>query len=303
MGNQLFQLAFFRMLECMYPERKIKADLSAYWHTTFHQGYELERIFDIRLPQATRGEIARYSPYRTLPERLPMEVHRAWQRILKYKSISYPKEYFSEPMDSMEESDYFIESLWKNEASVMYLDGFWVWMMREKYKVHDKEIVSSWENRLRRDLIFPEYVGEKHAQLIERMKAVPSISVHIRRGDYIGTIFDACDEGYYIGAMEYILQQLSGEEEMFVFSDDIEAARSILQKVQIPMHFIEGNYGNRTFEDMYLMSQCKHHIIANSTFSYWGAHLSAYDGITVAPKEYYRNTLGFSLYDDGWNLI
>jgi len=124
-------------------------------------------------------------------------------------------------------------------------------------------------------------------KLIERINSANSISLHVRRGDYISIkknndIFHVCSIDYYRDAIELIESKVSNPQ-YFIFSDDIEWAKQ---------NFIGSEYifveGNNPHIDMYLMSLCENNIIANSTFSWWGAWLNSYvDKIVVAPKLWY----------------
>jgi len=121
-----------------------------------------------------------------------------------------------------------------------------------------------------------------------------SISVHIRRGDYIQdkktkAHHGACDMEYYKKALEIIkLKSDKQSAEIFVFSDDINWTKENIN-FSSPTYFIS-NPQIPDYEEMYLMSLCKHQIIANSTFSWWSAWLNQnVNKIVVAPKQWLAN--------------
>lgn len=126
-----------------------------------------------------------------------------------------------------------------------------------------------------------------------------TVSIHVRRGDYL-TKPDCHPvlsmKEYYDDAMAYIVSEIRFDNKKFskvnfiVFSDDIEWCKQSLKKWQL-LHGVHYVSGNSDIVDLYLMAQCNHHIIANSSFSWWGAWLAQnmFDqkGITIAPSEWF----------------
>ncbi|WP_051212665.1 alpha-1,2-fucosyltransferase [Butyrivibrio fibrisolvens] len=113
-----------------------------------------------------------------------------------------------------------------------------------------------------------------------------SVSIHIRRGDYLGnSLYESiCTETYYEKAIEYFKEHVNNPV-FFIFSDDIEYAKKQYQGEEFVV--IEGFYGNRSHYDMYLMSKCKYNIVANSSFSWWGAWLNVYsEKIVLCPEKW-----------------
>jgi hypothetical protein len=135
-------------------------------------------------------------------------------------------------------------------------------------------------------------------------KADISISIHIRRGDYVqnkktGKHHGNCSSEYYKNALDEILSKLSkGQREnvrLFIFSDDIEWARKNLS-FACPSVFVS-NPATPDYEELVLMSKCSHHIIANSSFSWWGAWLDSNpQKIVIAPAKWFNTRQ--SLYKD-----
>jgi hypothetical protein len=124
------------------------------------------------------------------------------------------------------------------------------------------------------------------------MSNCESVSVHVRRGDYVtdpaaNRVHGTCGSEYYERAAELLCEQVTSPR-FFVFSDDPEAARREL-RMPGPAEFIDGNVGQRDWEDLRLMTSCRHHIIANSTFSWWGAWLAHHDEqVVAAPHAWFR---------------
>lgn len=114
-----------------------------------------------------------------------------------------------------------------------------------------------------------------------------AISIHIRRGDYLGSFYSneatvGCTKAYYDAAIQYFRERIE-RPKFAVFSDDIPFCRELF--VDSDFAFADFNSGDDSWQDMYLMHLCKHNIIANSTFSWWGAYLNANPAkAVIAPR-------------------
>jgi hypothetical protein len=133
-------------------------------------------------------------------------------------------------------------------------------------------------------------VGQ-NAEVAASIRGVDSVSVHVRRGDYVSDpatnqSLGTCSAEYYRGAARLIASQVSSPR-FFVFSDEPDWARANLE-LEGPAVFVTHNDPERGYEDMRLMAFCRHHIVANSSFSWWGAWLSNSGGIVVAPKRWFK---------------
>jgi len=143
-----------------------------------------------------------------------------------------------------------------------YLHGYW---QSERYFAHCADAI-------RADFVFPPATG-RNADLTAEIAAAPSVSVHLRRGDYVGHAAHAvCDQAYYDAACAAVAERLPGDPVFYVFSDDPAWARDNLclpgRRV-----VVDHNGPEADGEDMRLMSLCRGHVIANSSFSWWGAWL------------------------------
>ncbi|MFA7284753.1 MAG: alpha-1,2-fucosyltransferase, partial [Candidatus Absconditabacterales bacterium] len=121
------------------------------------------------------------------------------------------------------------------------------------------------------------------AAIVREMEQTNSIGLHVRRGDYVGSALGGiCDKTYYENAIEFIKSKVQNPT-FFIFSNDIQRCKDNL-KTGDKSHFIDGNKGENAYKDMVLMSHCKHNIIANSSFSWWGARLNNNpEKIVIAP--------------------
>jgi hypothetical protein len=118
------------------------------------------------------------------------------------------------------------------------------------------------------------------------------VSMHVRRGDMVknpevAQVHGSCNIDYYKRCMQKIEQRVD-HPEYFVFSDDPEWCKENL-KSNFPIHFVTGNDGSKAFLDIQLMRHCHHHIIANSSFSWWGAWLNPNPAkIVLAPMKWFN---------------
>lgn len=139
---------------------------------------------------------------------------------------------------------------------------------------------------LREKLQFPPSPNPLNQEMAEEMGKVHSVSMHIRRGDYLnpenkGMFGNICTPAYYRKAMEVVGEQVPNAH-FYIFSDDIPYVKKEFQGG--PYTVVDINHGKDSFYDMWLMSRCRHHICANSTFSFWGARLDpSEDKVMVRP--------------------
>lgn len=163
-----------------------------------------------------------------------------------------------------------------------YLVGFW---NNEKYFKNSAA-------KIRQDFTYKNPPQGKNAKLLAEIARRPSVSLHIRRGDYVGTPEVARTLGstkfsYYEKAIKLITSKI-GQVHIYVFSDEPEWCKQNLKLNN--MTIVDHNPPDKGYEDMRLMSTCKHNIIANSTFSWWSAWLNANpDKIIIAPKIWYKD--------------
>ncbi|WP_317960804.1 alpha-1,2-fucosyltransferase [Phaeobacter inhibens] len=145
-----------------------------------------------------------------------------------------------------------------------YLHGYW---QSERYFAQSAE-------RIRRDFTFPEYSNQQNAEMAARIGETSAISLHVRRGDYLTLAAHVlCDQAYYEAALAQVLDGLEGQPTVYVFSDDPQWAK---ENLPLPCDkvVVDFNGADTDYEDMRLMSLCKHNIIGNSSFSWWAAWLN-----------------------------
>lgn len=163
---------------------------------------------------------------------------------------------------------------------------------------------------LRERIQFPPSGNPLNREIAQEMEKCQSVSLHIRRGDYLNAankdMFGGiCTEAYYKSAQELMLETFP-DARFFVFSDDAEYAKSHYRGGRYTI--IDWNSGEDSFYDMQLMSLCRHNICANSTFSFWGARLNAHEDKMMVRPTLHKNSQSFKpalMYDlwKGWNFI
>jgi hypothetical protein len=171
-----------------------------------------------------------------------------------------------------------------NAKGNLYLDGYW----QDCYFPNAIRSTLTKEFSLKRE---EEFLKGQNKEAVKEMKKSPSVSVHIRRTDYVAIdknkqAFSYCNQKYYKKAIETIKEKIK-EPKFFFFSDDINWVKNSI-KIKDAV-YVDWNKKNPCY-DMMLMSNCQHHIIANSTFSWWGAWLSrSKNKKVIAPKKWFYN--------------
>lgn len=159
---------------------------------------------------------------------------------------------------------------------------------------------------LREEFSFPTEVNEQNKYWIRKIATSNSFSMHIRRGDYLlphnRPFHQVLNPDYYKSAVDLIRNLFPGENPaLFIFSDDMEWCRKSLNFLDLECHFLDHNNPDNAFEDLRLMSRCKHNVLSCSSFSYWGAWLNDHqDQIIIAPKRWVST---FQSYNKLRNLI
>lgn len=169
----------------------------------------------------------------------------------------------------------------------------WIGYDSKVFEQENTYFEGNWQNAgyfpdhsiLRKDFIFKQELDERNKETLWDIQNSNSVSIHVRRSDYLkygGYFFQADWMNYYGMAINYIKKNTSERPiKFFVFSDDIDWCK---RNFLIPVTYVE-NKGNDSWKDMMLMSNCKHNITANSTFSWWASWLNRNSNkIVTTPK-------------------
>jgi hypothetical protein len=282
LGNQLFQYAAGRALADRLGV-PLRLDLSEF-NTYLLRRFELDK-FDIEAGVATPEEIAEIVIN-------PSSFQRRYSRLAIHLGICINKIAFKESRFGY---DYIFEKI----RCPMYLNGYW---QSEKY-------FKSAENKLRNELCPVNQLSEAGRKMLDEILHCPAVSLHIRRGDYItnpsaAAVHGVCPLEYYYSAVHHIAAHVQNPR-FFVFSDDPQWAKGNL-RIGFPVRFVETNGPDNVLEDMWLMKSCWHHIIANSSFSWWAAWLNdSQDKIVIAPRVWFldRKLDDSNLIPEQWHRI
>jgi hypothetical protein len=163
-----------------------------------------------------------------------------------------------------------------------YVEGFW--QSEHYFKAIRNEII--------KDFTIKKAPSQKNEALLELIKNSNSVSVHVRRGDYVNNkhyenVHRVLSMAYYEEAIEFISHKIENPI-FFIFSDDMEWVKANFS-FKDKLYFVDHNNAENAYEDMRLMQNCKNNIIANSSFSWWAAWLNTNDEkIVIAPKTWYK---------------
>lgn len=252
LGNQMFQYALYRELQ--WKGKDVKADLYLYRTNSDMRKFEIEDVFGIKLQEAKDWEILK-------PITESIRIERFIKKnILRIKYLG--EHCFKVPEDVFKVNHGFLDGYWQ---SVRYFP----------------DVVTELKN----EFTFCNPTVENY-EITKRIMNSNAVSVHIRLGDYLQhpeQFGNLCTEEYYKSAIQYMRHALQVPH-FFIFSDEIDKAQKMLGK-QDDITYVK--YVGKDYQDMQLMSLCKHNIIANSSFSWWGAWLNKNDKkILIVPTKW-----------------
>ena len=260
LGNQMFQYAAGKTL-AQLNNTPLKLDVSEFDKNKL-RSFDLF-AFETNILFATKEEINDLVPSHT------------FEKALQYVSPLKKRTYYREKSFSFDDK---VLRLGKN----VYLKGYF---QSEKYFLPEK-------NTIHHDFRFKSTLISHLFELASQLRNQDSVSIHVRRGDFstnpeIAHYHGTLQKDYYNSAIETIRSKITNPV-FYFFSDDINWVNENLS-VKNAMS-ISGHLTKNHFQDLYLMTQCRHNIIANSSFSWWGAWLNNNpDKIVIAPKKWFNN--------------
>ncbi len=281
LGNQMFQYALGRHLA-------IKQDCDLLIDKNAFEKYKLHHY-----------ALGAYSITEKFISNKEVENFLATQNPL-HKSIIY-KKLFKQPRISKK---HILEKQFRYDNEILqiqgpvYLDGYW------QSELYFRDI----RNTLLKDFTVKTGQEGKDKAIAEEISSSNSVSIHIRRGDYVSNTktnekHGTCSLSYYQNAISYLKERFD-KLHFFIFSDDCQWAEENL-KLDGPTTIIDHNGPLTNYEDLRLMSQCKHNIIANSSFSWWGGWLNQNANKTIiAPQKWFNDDTDVKdLIPESWILI
>lgn len=278
LGNQMSQYAMF------LSKRKRNPNCRLYIidDPNEHNGFELERIFGVKQDTIFVDKVADF----ILRHIYNRSKTRFISWLLGFRMLIEPRNY-----------DYSAKIHTHFRYGINFFRGGW----------HSEKNFWDVEEDVRKVFAFPKQDDLEYNTFLEKLRSDEnSVSIHVRRGDYLNISKEsfyqfggvATDE-YYKKAVKYIKKHVK-DPCFYVFSNDIEWCKNNLD---IPnATYVTGNVGVNSWRDMQLMTECRHHIIANSSFSWWGAWLSIHEesGITIRPKWFIRDVETNDIYPNRW---
>jgi hypothetical protein len=284
LGNQMFQFAAARAL-AIRKGVPLKLDVSGFDTYSLHQGFELGSVFNIKMDLAESEDVRKILGWQSSPRIRGLFSRRRFAVFRSSKHVIEPSFEYWHGM--------------RNSPSDCYLKGYW---QSEKYFYDVAELI-------RKDFAFRQLLDNKNAECAALISEVNAVSLHVRRGDYASHASTAATHGlcsieYYRAALQLVAERVPNAH-LFIFSDDICWVKKNLP-LDLPFHYVDHNHGEYSFNDMRLMSMCKHNIIANSSFGWWGAWLNPrVDKIVVAPRRWFNidNCDTRDIYCSSWVVL
>jgi hypothetical protein len=267
LGNQMFQYAAGRALAQRYAV-ELKIDLSWY-QKDFLRSYGLSS-FNLKVSFSDEQDLKFIFGGKSLT--LGRIASRLWESRRPY----YQRKVF------IEKSFCFDPNFWNAPSQVM-LVGYW---QSEKY-------FGEIADQLRRDFTLVKTPDERFSNFESKISEVPSVGVHVRRGDYVNNpktnaFHGLCTLEYYQQAIALISERYGKDLQFFVFTDD---PQWVMDNFELTSSYtlIAPSGKGKEADDLILMSRCRHFIIANSSYSWWAAWLGQFtDKMVIAPKHWFR---------------
>lgn len=266
LGNQMFQYAFGRRLADGLGV-PLKLDITPF-RTHDKRRYELGGL-RIQEDLASDREIAR----------------ARWGRFVRVRRRA--GQVFSSlapsPGRLVRQRGFAFEPSMLGLSDGTYLEGYW---QSERY-------FAAVADRLRAEFVPRTPLQGRAAELAEQMRHGDSVSLHVRRGDYVNEpsvslTHLVCDDAYYARCVEYLASRLRNPR-FYVFSDEPAWARDNL-RIPFPTTIVADYCRTTEVENVWMMAQCRHHVIANSSFSWWGAWLdSRTSKVVLMPRRWFRD--------------
>lgn len=275
LANQAFQYIFARYYELSHSGDVMYMDDSYFALNTVHNGYELERVFGIR-PHMLSGCFdekvwnfildTRLREQKSVPQ-IFMENQIPIEMIAESAGTQHQFNPFQGKCYEIPVGQYLPDILDLYSIENLYYHGYWL----------NKNWFNTYRNIFLEEFQFPKIVDEQNLQYMKQITLSPSLSIHIRRGDYVALNFDFHTD-FYQSCIDTFLSKYGSNWNLFVFSDDIPWCREHAEEMHFDtfqsVTFVEGNTHGENYRDLQLMSRCKAMIMSNSSFCFLAALLN-----------------------------
>lgn len=283
LGNQMFQYAFLVALRERLQE-EVLMDTNIFDSYKLHNGFELDRIFNITAEKANVKQIRELTRYTN-----NYFLARIYRRLPQLKTEC--REKFS--------YKYYPEFLQREGDA--YYDGYW-----QYYKYFD-----CYKKALLDEFSFKSGMDEYNTAFLNHLQnsTFISVSLHVRRGDYLNHKLykGICNMNYYHKAISYVNEILGDNIHFVIFSNDPtwcdSELRPLLKNSQ-EVTIVDWNKGVESYKDLRLMASCQVNIIANSSFSWWAAYLNQhFEKKVIAPVKWINLPLEYPIQLPSWKLL
>ena len=256
LASQMNQYAFALMLRKRFPSADVRLLDGCDWmRDSGHNGYELNRVFGIKPDKVDLNlvkKLANFYPEYGLKAKAFNAMYQLRDKIIGPRKTQI-----------------MMNETARDSAVLANLDLSRDWLFWGNAQAW---VYGEVEEEMRRAFAFRIPLEGENARLADEMAKVNSVSIHLRRGDYIKFGFQLLGEDYYQRAVTKI-SEVVADPHYYVFSDDLDEAHRMFSSLR-NVTFVTGNRGPSSYIDMQLMSLCKNNIIANSGFSFMGAWLN-----------------------------
>lgn len=277
LGNQLFQYSFYMYLKRQYPTEKILFDTYGLKNYKVHNGLELNEFLSLDLE--SRSFI--FNRFLLTTDELPTTIKILRKLLPKKEFIEHCSQEYK-----------FIHSVDYLDGKSLYFKGYW---QNYKYIEDNLKFIKSCVKDI--DL------NERNKKYKNEILSSNSVSIHVRRGDYVDhPLFSGvCEISYYQKAIEEIKNKIK-DAKFFIFTNDPKWVEENF--VGFDYCIVSGNK-KQAYVDLYLMMKAKNSIIANSSFSWWGALLKdKEDGHVIAPQKWNNEGLSTrSISPNTWQFL
>lgn len=281
LGNQMFQYAAGRSLSLDLKEEDHRLSIDQFSDYQSHNGFELTKVFALpSIKVASNSDLKQLLGWRS-----PCKM----RRLITHLPSTLKGPHW------IDESNVQLISTKQHKGRDFYLHGYW--QAPGHFIRHAAQI--------KRDFIFRQGMDAEDRKLLDKMTMKPSVSVHVRRGDYTSlrnrSIYAEAGEAYYRSAMAHVRERVA-DAQFFVFSDDPGWVMEKLLPGLGPLTLVQHNKGKSAANDLRLMMHADHNVIANSTFSWWAAWLNNNpQKMVLAPRKWYVDEhRGDDIVPDDW---
>lgn len=283
LGNQMFQYAFLVAMREATGD-VVLMDASKYETYKLHNGFELDTVFKVSARCATKEEIKAVSRYTT-----NYKLSRVFRKFLPKRKTEVV-----EPMPTCP----YNPNIFAESVGDMYYEGIW-----QNCKYFDR-----YRSEILKEFEYKSPLSGKNVEYAELFAKGTTVSMHIRRGDYLKhkNYIGLCGVDYYEKAIEYVKGKYGRNIRFAIFSNDMQWCEdNILPMIEgYECVMVDWNKGKDSYNDMRLMSCCKVNIIANSSFSWWAAYLNETEGKEIiAPAKWSNMPVQFDRQLPEWTMF